>query len=1225
MAQNFLRIDSLLVLTTAKKFFLDELTDQDSRFYPNIINDNLVCSFKSGCRTKTFGNKAAVTLTNNIVSKISELIKLQVSKKPNKPEICFVIYMLQNIFIFGDRGEGSLYANIVNGTEVVVPDILKPIVRSLIYDIYGRDYVRFTQHINNMIDLPEDVALVNVRRIERILNSGDVSKYNEIKIADLFIVRNLELNINVPSIVQNLDSYTNNIIDNLYDFLVNKKIIIRNAGDDKKDKIAYHLSDYNTILCKYLNQDDPNIPYDYSMVPEDNMTRLFTEYTLDEIDKFVNINNGYCFTLEYITLMIISYRGNVSYNELILSPDVPELCKDLTRYYSGKRQEQYDDIIGSLQQYTEAEYIHLRKTIDKLPDIYLYIEEKNFAIDDCEKQIKELGDNEEEMDRVNDLENLIRNVTKRFNKKCSEAFKNSLSDESLTLLFNYLISGNFKKTLDAINVQMIMNYSSNTIFELIGLTGYTLFSDMITQGENVDGGEDMFSISTFCIGHLRDLQDKLDLIKSKGESLKNLLDNIRLGTQQMTLSSILKNAETQCIHGVGKTCLEYYLRAYEACLLYKPVIPQQGGDPEMIPEGLKADEDVIKKMFSLAPFLVRTTIEIERQTGFRYLTCLAHDRDRYSRDNPNNHYYIISGFTTDFKFSHLLTLKCDSFRQKSYEDDDNSVEYLFENNSQNYFIDIHNGSYQYRNEKLALMAYYSHCSKNNLGEIIKLLKIPYSFHRHRKTTYKIFKDYTLHNCYLMSAETNPGDKYKTLSDFAFTKKTYDIMGTEVPHLPKYLTIIDLRDPKKSKNMWNANSGYDNVNKEDGFNQSYYVDSIDNFLNLEYTTEINEAGDKYPVIKTPETRKDVSRSYRFCQLIGKIICNTNCERINVSLKDKFSYFNNYFLNVAGQVSEFRNGLFKNIAWHGYNKSNCSMELMKKDLNPLLRKILTTIQMIDAVNVIDIYKDLDTYPEESIVYDFKKTQIFSRVSIVYYLFSGFYAIAPPTISNHYNYIRPLLRFDSVEKHGINFYEHILGDILTIICREGNLLSSPRYHFTELDKEFYLLKHIQKLFRAAYIPQNGIVSPMNEQAIEVMIGILNKTFEYFQVDNDYKLNTKTENKLEYDQDSRPLAVEYINKIELLDIHASRMFVFWDFEKMLLKLVDNETYEEYVQEFYNITEIALQYLPNFNEDFQILNLNDMLKVLKHLHKLPPYNQNRQSVRKRAFISIFDILQTII
>lgn len=1337
-------IDNLQVLITAKNYFVDEVSEADSHLFPDVdiadINDdaknNLVCSFLDGDRRRKYGNKIPVTLKNKIMDEFSLYIKTTAGEKPNKPAICFLIYMLQNIRIkepaaqgvqpaaqegvqparlavprvdpalaglpqlairIKKKGgalpiDGNIYQTILDNNKINLAKLSNPgqtFCQKLTTAIYTKNYDSFIDVLEKNVDLPPDEAKEKLDEIERILSTShndETNNYAQIKIVDLFMIRNEYLNRDISSVYYKLDTYKGEgkaeaeaehvIVTNLVSFLNNKKVISNVDNYSNKDKIRKTLKELDPNHCTLLSQDDPNIPYDPSVPPEQNMTRLFKDYNLTEIDKFININNGYCFTQEYLTNMLIAYRGSLTHAQVSMVPrtdaKIKEIVEKLAIYYENSLEKQRDDIIYGLSLYSVEEL----GFIINAPKFKETVFETVFKT-----VIEKISNNITKILTLNIPGNNIieKQQHYRFAEICKNLLTEPISKPDLTNFFKFMISGDFSEAADMKKVKVIYDYSCNTIFELIGLAGYTLFSDMISQIENDNGN--MFSISLYCIAQMEHLRQELEKIEiTSSSNVTNLaaaLNAITFGsrTDPISYEGILKSAETQCIHGVGKRCLDYYLRAYEAMQGFaktlRPADVQQPSRIKPIPDAILDKEDAaneaIEKMFALAPYLVRLPLDLEKSTGVRYLTCLAHDNDTFSKRNPNNHHYVISGFTTDLRFTHMLIAEYYNYRPPDDNDQNNFLvkdSFNIMNNEVYYRIMPDNGIthiQEYRDKANILAGYYN--DPKNIMEFNKLLRIPYTFHRHRKATFKAFKDYTLHICKLMAEEYKPSnppanppdntDKYSNLRKFTKHYKLTDYITMEdLPLLPKHMTFLDLtaanhtntkdkkedEDKNVSKKMWNtgfkinnnnaATATYETYFKE--LNKNYYIDTLENFLSLSYNYEyIGDIANnnKKAIIKTPETRKNVTRSYQFAQLLGKVLCNNAFNRIMVPIEDLYKYFNNYFLNAAGQATSFIDSPFKDINFYivkngkrqNINKANAATYTRDIPANTTDIKIIAAcIQNINTFSAIGYYakylageyfKNLGEDGEAvKRIRSFFENEVVLRMELIFTLFKIFFVIVPPNIpnNNYFSRVREYIRVRENTAFNARNYKMMFQSIIDIMCSEGNMQPGYKYHFTELDKEFYLLKEIQKDFQGKIGATP--ISTKNDTCINAMIEVLNDKFAYFNPqpeDTDVQLVTESTN-IEYIQDAKPLAIEYINKIELISTHALRMYVFWIFERIVIKLSNLEYY--YGDSFSKLddnlegqkkyaeaqTNIETKFQGIFDFEYEEIGISSMLRELK-------------------------------
>ena len=123
---------------------------------------------------------------------------------------------------------------------------------------------------------------------------------------------------------------------------------------------------------------------------------------------------------------------------------------------------------------------------------------------------------------------------------------------------------------------------------------------------------------------------------------------------------------------------------------------------------------------------------------------------------------------------------------------------------------------------------------------------------------------------------------------------------------------------------------------------------------------------------------------------------------------------------------------------------------------------------------------------------------------------------------------------------------------VCYDVMKLPMMQYHFTELSKEFNLLKIIDAKYKAIRVPhvsESQQYYKFNDaDNIAAMIDVLNEQFAYLK-DSDFKL---TFNKDDVDYlENIPRAQEYLIKLGLLEKHNTRMMTISNLEHNFMHLV--------------------------------------------------------------------------
>jgi hypothetical protein len=334
--------------------------------------------------------------------------------------------------------------------------------------------------------------------------------------------------------------------------------------------------------------------------------------------------------------------------------------------------------------------------------------------------------------------------------------------------------------------------------------------------------------------------------------------------------------------------------------------------------------------------------------------------------------------------------------------------------------------------------------------------------------------------------------------------------------------------------------------------------------------------KTAVVKTPTTRKIVTSAYQHYQLIGDVLYNKTYKRITEPLHKRFGYFESYYLSVTNQPIQLPS-MYSKIATL-FTTNNAT----KKKYNAL--NFLNATDFMDDANVRTII-----------------------IMFIYMYYAFYYLIAPNMNKFHRNINNRFSRInieafsyvtssaDSVKE----LYEDIITDLITQLCGEGNSEVLYKYHYTELDKEVYLLKELERK-----LLEKGVKKPFDMKNIntrKTMIEVLNEKFSI------YKDDMLQSDGVLFTHEAQAIAHEYLTKIELINEHESRMYLFKMFEQTILKLT-----RPFV----------------VNEQAQAKPWSDVLKrgnlnVLLNLNELNDLMLARLNERKsETFVQLFEYIQ---
>lgn len=1171
-----LEIKDPRAIVIINKFFQDNITSDDFQDFPELVSNDLVCSLIPGDRSNYKGKRSA-TMTTDIVKSIVKFFKEKIAADQkkfarfNKPEVCFFAYVLQQLY---DEGNLSYYS------KVNFDNLNDGLCKQLVTPICTHDFDAFLKVLSeNNVKLPKNEASKRVEMIKHILEKSyadNSNEWNTVRIVELFHVYDEIFGEYEPSVLTS--KVTSKVVfENLAEFLKYKNILtVQTNAQNIKTIVINTFNKYHPSKCTFIDHDQPDMEYNASFA------KLFRDYTLDQVDEFINLRNGYCVPIDYLAIKILTSKGRITIQNTSITFSDYEI-DDITRgiYIHCKNNKYFrSDLIAALiSNYTREDILSF------------YDQSTNF-------------------------EHIIRDATGNLEAERGKIQNSTLTEADIEAIFSSLLSGKFLKRQLQDNVKSLYYFSSNTIFELIGLLGYTYFSDMLTRMSN--NGES-FKISNHCTDKIISFYDRLKEIHidKTYKTLHDVVKDIKFGGEG--IDDILAKLGQICIHGVGKMCLQYYLRCYDTFLEHISSLLNECFDAASSTNKLyplpKDRCEEIQHYFKLAPFVMKTSDTLERKTGIRYLTCLADDDDVSKHNNPYKHSFVISGFTSDLtEFYHLCRVQEHSMANKF----GNMVEMLMiDKTRMKYSIRAYEDNYFDRklDIKRNQVALYLN-DENNEKEFLQLLRIPYIFQKNRIQRFDAYCDFTLSMCEMMTTNLDIDNskinalenvaqnaksrmkKYSNLAKYA-KKDVFDvIMFMEVSQIPKHMILIQFDNSTVRKHMnadFNALTNFDF--EQDDVKNKYYATSLENLVAFPYSITYDDQRNLRATILTPDTRKDITNVYQHYQLISEVLYTNAFEKILVPFNKYFQYFENYFLSVVSQPMQLQLILFDSKIRH-------------TPRNTTITKNYANLNLINA-------PDYSSSVHDEIG---EIMQLFVLMTIAYLYF------IMPFNDDYYNYIKQHLlltapTLDSIDLYTLvnicnsssysllkKSYTFCLHDIITATCGEGTFECLYKYHFTELDKEVYLLKELNDKIK--------IKHPLDDSQYIWMIEVLNQTMYIYK---DNPLSAGKDDAL-YTNESKAIALEYITKLELMNAHATRMNYF------------RNMFEVSIKNFMNLSEDNFN--ANISDDSIYLSLSSIARAnlyLKNVFKTYVNEVNTNSTADVALSNashkladLFNILPTL-
>lgn len=853
--------------------------------------------------------------------------------------------------------------------------------------------------------------------------------------------------------------------------------------------------------------------------PIDSPEDSYSDWQFESINNFMNIDNGYCYTYSYLAGLVIIGRGKVNLlGGKINKHNIREIAHGIACYYHKYPEFQKEEISDYINTYNSLEISFVEKYIHSIP----------------------------------------------------------MKENEIYNLFNYLMS-HLQEDLEKAGAGFLMNYSCNTIIELLGLMGYMLCSDdFINQLNN------NFDVSQYCIGELLDFLEKLKFIKTGSSgSLYDIIKNISI--DNIHLEKMISTISENCIHMMGSNFIKFYIKCH--VLSQKYISFSSKNNVSCIPDDATSSE--YDDLYRLSPYLTKLNEDLVSKTGIYHLTTIK--IDSIVKTNAINTQWYVIGFDENGDSKKLFYID-GSYRYKSYNINDIS-------NCFDIYGDYHFHVYSSKYNSIA--QYY----KNYREKLIDLIRISHVFQRDRKHTFLMYKDYALHICKLINADHNTDKLYKSIKLRCSMPYTNVITFDEFKHIPKWMGIIHI--PKNHKNRWIWEPEFTkehkpkvNVNNSNNskINKEYYIDRLQNIFDLNYNYDsIQRKAD----VTNPYNHQNITRTYQYGKLLEKMLFKTGFKQIKHGniftvrdnelesiVSDIWCNFHDYYLKLYGQGSEIVENYWSKleIQFVKYGKITRNSQHLTKIKTSIINKeekeLLSIIENINCINAAEslykINKMKNKTTEKFINLSVLTNEIVCRLKLFIDILKAYYLIVLPfnydsTLQYYYSNISKKININlyqtifhihnSLQNNNYNnlkiyYNKMLLYPILTMFS-EGWDIATYQYNFTEINSEFFLIKQMKSNLANQSIPHTSQYKniiplyyhkPLWVNDFEKLLPIINNTFSYYEDKEKDKMNLRVNDI----QESVKIQFEYWLKIQLIDKHLLRMTHWSQLEKFLLFFSD-------------------------------------------------------------------------
>lgn len=1138
---NLYKID-INILNKIHEIIQSNYTIPEPDYYPEINNDGsiTICSFLKNDRKK-YRNYEPTKVDNEIL----KLLKSVSDRKLLKPELCTLVFLLQNL----KYNNTNLYNYVFNPLNKQNFSSIKIFLYDLYYEMFYNNNLLGFMRRRNLIEIVIDQETEN--KITKLKNNILNKKFEDIYIKDIFYIKN-NLDHNIPTIFSllsknELDTEETQIINNIYDYLVELNYFVPNNDFNiKKVNLKNFLKDLNTNECTIVLEDD-NV-----------LGEKFINYTFDKILSY-KIFNGYCFNAEYLFNMIIGLRGNLNLKGLILTEDIKYEIIDLCNVnYKNKNLNDLNSLLATYKPY----------------------------------EIELLQNN-----------NILKN-NKLTNENVLSFLKFMLFDYQSILEEKYVEDIAFSTSNTLFELIGLMGYilisDDISVFENNGnnfhISQYCIgeFLNFLEYSKNVtlENGQNLFEL----INKLTFNNDNLGtIIKDMETTCIHGIGNRFLKFYLYAYEVSQKYVEKKLFEAKNIYQLSNTNNSSKKLNTYFPLIENTLDIEEF--------EESLKSIFKLLPFFM-----YDNQDGYYFaVNYELESNSNFSNSgvsNPNNKTTLIGLYDKNNK---IMKWKYNVYTNKSHRIPQNydTKDYFYKfTEIKNPELKMNitpkellsDASYKDFGRK-----YFS--NQYNFNKLFNLLVSPLKFQKNRKITFKVFITYVKEIINLLNTSKN-NEFYKKIKNYAKDNMTAVVPKYLTIIEQKDDSKINFYNSLKNTNSNNSNTKNLNTyfigNLEELLSISYSQPE-----NKEENVIVKSSKGNFRNIKRSYEYAKLLRNILLPENINVFIPDIfNRDLINAN-KDDDEFFKNlykndisnlefYYLALYNSSSIIRYNIFKSTKFifdinnnnytinvGGLNQS-LSLYFMKnttekdKALNELY-KIISSINLVNVVSNIDKlniflrkYKKLfdDNFLNNILSFI---DEIKLKIRVLYIVTYIFFFIIIPSTNMETNYTENIL-VKALSKyfnnHNLNisddsFYIQTIYTWMSCINCEfnANVPSSYTYSIQELSKEIFMIKQINKKMNSLKIQnENTNINIINKslkrnQNIEKLYNDYNFTIEYLNQNIFYyKENPDIALKLNDYQDSIPVRFELLLKSIIIDKHST-MMIFWNqFEKLVDIIMNND-----------------------------------------------------------------------
>lgn len=1074
--------------------------ESDSNTHKFAVIKEKVCSLNpNDNRKRVIGKKNTSQLKD---AEIAILRKYFKKTSPKKHHICILAYILG---LLQDK-DGLIINSLFNGNykNMIVVKIAEWIMNPEkinlleILEVHQKNgqskniVEKITNNVNNLEnkELKAKILLKDWSFLIKDFFDSKRGFFNELK---LFSHKNEDL------------------VNNLYEFTINNKSNSKDMNKKTKELIE-KLTPLNTVMCKVIT------------APIDSPEDLYSDWKFEYINNFMNIDDGYCYTFEYLAGSIITGRGKVELQGAKLNKhSIENIAHGIAFYYYKHPEFQKEEIVDYIDTYNKLEMSFVEKYINSIP----------------------------------------------------------MKESEIYNLFNYLLL-HMQEDLGKAGAGFLMSYSCNTIIELLGLMGYMLCSDDFVNQINNN-----FDISQYCIGELLDFLEKLKSIKTENhQSLYEIIKNISFDS--MNLEKMIGTVSETCIHKMGGNFIKFYIKCYKLSQKYillgnkknennVSCIPDDATSPDyddlyrLSPYLLELNDNLASttEIYHLTAIKMDIIVKANVLNTAWYI--IGFDKNGESRK-----LFHIEGL---FRYkSYNVNDISDCFNTNrdyifyGYEKKYNSIMQYYKNNRDK-LIDLIRISYVFQKDRKHVFLMY----KDYALHICKLINADHN----NDKLYKSIKS----RCLMSYTNVITFDEFKHIPKWMGI--IHSVRGHKNGWIwePDFVKQNKHKVNVNNSNNSKINKEYYIDRLQNIFDLNYNYDSIKNKADITNPYNQQDITRAYQYGKLLE--KMLFRT-GFKQIKHGSIFTIKDNELDNILPDIWSNFHDYYLKLYGQGSEIVENYWNKleIQFYKYGRIAKNDQLLTKIKTSIVHKeekeLVGIIENINCINAADslhkITKMKSKTTKKFINFDLLIDEIKIRLKFFIDIIKAYYlTVLPfnydPTLNNYYSNVSKIININlyqitisihsELQKNNYDqlkiHYNKILLYPILAMFPEGWDLSSYQYNFTEINTEFFLIKQIKSSLANQSVPHTSQYKniipnsysynkPSWVNNFEKLLPIINETFSYYSDKEKDKINLRVNDV----QESVKIQFEYWLKLQLIEKHLLRMTHWSQLEKFLLFFSD-------------------------------------------------------------------------